>query len=184
MRRHTIILFAALLLAGSAAAQYPTNFSGDRLTIERTEVGSMLIDEWNVPWSMPPVVHRLGFHGYINSTLDDLFLQFDVIYIVSSNGSIRVICPAPPEWRIGKTFHWDDILGAYIIWYPDPSNPMRVDFELVSIHAAENLAYLFEGRFRFVGHPPLFWEVDPDHWLLQWEIRRIRIFPGDVLQAE
>jgi len=178
MRRHTILLFAALLLAGSAAAQYPTDFRGDQLAVERTEIGSLLIAEWNIPWSTPPVVYRLGFHGYIESTFDDLFLQFDVIYIVSNNGSIRVICPAPPEWRIGKTFHWDQAFGAYMIWYPDPSDPMKVDFELVSIHGADDLAYLFEGRFRFVGHPPQFWEVDPEHWLMQWEITRFQMPPN------
>jgi len=169
VKRHAFVVFAALLLAVPAAAQYTVVFQGDQLTIDRTEVGSVLIAAMNVPWSMPPIENNVAMHGFLEGTPEQLFVQFDGLYIV--RGDIAYYLAATSlEWQIGKTFEWEPTMGCYVRWTPDPPYPPIVDFEIISVHLTNGLAYLFEGRLRFSGHPPDFWEIDPGAWMLQWQI--------------
>jgi hypothetical protein len=170
MKRHIVILAAVLLLAVPAAAQYTPYFQGDQVTLQRMEIAAAFVGYNNLPWSMPGIEwDEYGWHGWIEATPFSLTLEFDVVYVVS-HGTCRFLVAAPREWRVGKTFYWEPSLGAYVIWYADPADPTSLGFELVSVHVSDGLAYLFDGGLYFTGAPPIWWEVDPEHWLMQWQI--------------
>ena len=181
MRRHTIILFAALLLAGPAVAQYTPYFQGDQITIGETEVGSVLVACDNLPWSLPEIEENYVWHGWIEATPDQLTLRFDFIY-ETSHYVAHLIGIAPREWREGKTSPWDDGMQAYARIYPNEDDPTRLGVEVVSVHGT--YANLFDAGLVFTGAPPIWWDLDPEHWLIQWEITRFSLLVRSTIAFE
>lgn len=169
MKRHTLVLLAVLLLAAlPAAAQYTPYFQGDHVsTVEPIEVGATLVACDNLPWSIPASDYEYVWHGWLEAEHDELVLTFDVIYSVS-RGAGYFVGIAPREWRVGKVFPWHDGLGTYAILYANPDDPTHIGLEAVSIHGY--YADLFDTGLAFTGAPPIWWDVDPEHWLIQWRI--------------
>lgn len=169
MKRHTIILAAVMLLAMPAAAQYTPYFRGDHITIGETEVGAQLEIMENVPWSIPDPSGYV-MHGWLEATPDQLLLRFDLIYAGSPQLGY-IIGVMSLEWRNGKAFPWVQDMGCYAQLYTPVDDPTRMSFELVTVHAAENVAYLFDGGLLFTGSPPIWWDLDPNRGLFGWRIQ-------------